>query len=491
MLTWLSNIPIFQRLFLAFALAALLPAIIIVRVLGVSIQFLGSHGGQGLASSLQSETVIAVCASIVIVLVVGFLVNLTITRPLSQLAALSRKIRHGDTSARAGVVGHDEISIVATSINSMLDDIGRLVRETQGEHDYLHSQIERLVNEVSGVGEGDLRIQAAVTHESLGVLADSFNYMVEELSNLVIRVKSVAVEVENSTTATQQQMNRLVSTAMTQLQQINVTSRTIETMAEESLQVAERTQVLQDIARRARQGAQSGRTTVAQTLDGIGRIQANVQQTARQVQGLDERSQEINEIVEVITAIVNQTNRLALDAAIQAAMAGAHGKGFGAVAEDIRRLAERTKEQMSTITRIVKSARNDIELVSSSMHETERETSQGVHLAQGTEATISMIFSVVEQQAREIEQINTMMGHLFRSLQEVAAIMQGVSEVTQQGSSSTRMVAQEMQGLAHLAKQLRVSVEAFKLKDAVELGSGTDRSLMVSNGWPQADRRTR
>jgi len=84
-----------------------------------------------------------------------------------------------------------------------------------------------------------------------------------------------------------------------------------------------------------------------------------------------------------------------------------------------------------------------------------------------------------------------MMGHLFRSLQEVAAIMQGVSEVTQQGSSSTRMVAQEMQGLAHLAKQLRVSVEAFKLKDAVELGSGTDRSLMVSNGWPQADRRTR
>src|SRR5207237_3754204 len=103
----------------------------------------------------------------------------------------------GATSARARMSGHDEIFMVATSMNNMLDNIVRLIQNAQAQRDNLQAQVEKLVSEVSGVGEGDLRIQAEVTTDALGVLADSFNYMVEELSSLIVRVKMVSHEVEN------------------------------------------------------------------------------------------------------------------------------------------------------------------------------------------------------------------------------------------------------------------------------------------------------
>src|SRR6266699_1748000 len=133
-------------------------------------------------------------------------------------------------------------------------------------------------------------------------------------------------------------------------------------MADSSRQVADRARVLYNVAREARQTAQTGRDSVRQTVEGMGRINENVQETSNKVQTLGESSREINNIVEVISSIAHQTNRLALDAAIQAAMAGENGKGFGAVAADIRRLAERAKDEASSVARIVRSVREDIGL---------------------------------------------------------------------------------------------------------------------------------
>jgi len=152
----------------------------------------------------------------------------------------------------------------------------------------------------------------------------------------------------------------LVETGDIQLNQISHAAVEVEHMADSSRKVADRAEILYGVARDARQSAQGGRAAVQQAVEGIGRIHENVQETSSKVQTLGDRSREINNIVEVISTVAHQTNRLALDAAIQAAMAGENGKGFGAVAADIRRLAERTKEQASVIGRIVRSIREDI-----------------------------------------------------------------------------------------------------------------------------------
>src|SRR5579884_3268171 len=429
-------------------------------------------------NAITLTTVIAFLSTIMVVVAIGYVVNLTITRPLSELANLTRRISRGETAARATLVGRDEICMVASSMNSMLDNIVLLIQQTQLQRDLLQAQVEKLVSEVSGIGEGDLRVQAEVTADALGVLADSFNYMVEELGSLVVRVKKVATEVEKFTTIILDRMTTLVETGDAQITQIEEAAMEVEHMAASSRQVAERSQVLYEVARDARKDAQIGRESLALAVEGIGRISENVQATAGKVQVLGERSREINNIVEVISGIAHQTNRLALDAAIQAAMAGDNGKGFGAVAADIRRLAERSKEQTNIITRIVRSVLEDINTASLAMSETERETSIGTQLAQEAGRSLEAIFPVVERQASEIEIINQMANQQLQSSHSIAQIMQSVSESTQQNSATTRMAAEQMEHMARLAEQLLASVEAFKLRE-----EETD-SYLQNNGLP-------
>jgi methyl-accepting chemotaxis protein len=430
------------------------------------------------------STAIAFIATLIVILSAGYLVNLTITRPLRQLASLTRRIAKGDTTARAKVSGHDEIYMVATSMNNMLDNIVHLIQEAQAQRDILQAQVEKLVSEVSGVGEGDLRIQAEVTADALGVLADSFNYMIEELSSLIVRVKMVAREVENSTTMTYERMTQLVEADDIQIQQITGAAVEVERMADSSRQVADRARVLYNVAREARQTAQNGRQSVRQTVEGMGRINENVIETSTKVQTLGESSREINNIVEVISNIAHQTNRLALDAAIQAAMAGENGKGFGAVAADIRRLAERAKDQASMIARIVRSVGEDIAAAAIAMRDTERETSTGSKLAQEAGVALESIFSVVERQAHEIEIINQMATQQLQSSGAVVQIMQGVSESTQQSSASTRDAAQNMERLARLAEQLLASVEAFKLRESQSYFAPTSNVTITPENEP-------
>jgi len=411
------------------------------------------------------STVISLFCVVLVVLATGYIVNLTITQPLRQLASLTRRISRGDTSARARIAGRDEISTVASSMNSMLDNIVRLIQETQSQRDALQTQVEKLVSEVSGVGEGDLRIQAEVTSDALGVLADSFNYMVEELGALIVRVKSVAQEVEDSTIAILDHMGQLVETGDVQLNQIAQSTVEVEHMANSSRQVADRSQTLYSVAQDARRNAQGGREAVQQAVEGMGRIHQNVQTTANKVQTLGENSREINNIVEVISSIAHQTNRLALDAAIQAAMAGENGKGFGAVAADIRRLAERSKDQASSIARIVRSIREDIGAAAVSMQDTERETFAGTQLTQEAGTALESIFSAVEYQAREIESINQAAVQQLQASSNVVQIMRSISNSTQQSNISTRSASQNTERLARLVEQLRASTEAFKLRD--------------------------
>lgn len=403
--------------------------------------------------------------SIVIILVIWYIVHRTITQPLRQLATLTKRIATGEISARAKIMGRDEIYMVASSMNTMLDNIVRLIQDAQLQRDNLQAQVEKLVNEVSGVGEGDLRIQAEVTADTLGVLADSFNYMVEELASLIIRVKNVAHEVENSAALILDRMTLLVKSGDIQMQQISDAATGVTRMADSSQQIAKRAQVLYKIAHETRQDVHSGRGSMQQAIEGMGRIRENVEATAEKVHVLGERSREVDEIGVVISSIAHQTNRLALDAAIQAAIAGEEGKSFGAVAADIRRLAERAKNEASMIGRVVRSIREDIAAVAIAMQDTKHETSVGAKLTQEASTTLTSIFSAIERQAGEIATINSMTTQQLQSSSAIVQVMRGVSTSTQQSGDSTHQASQNMERLARLVEQLRASVEAFKLRE--------------------------
>jgi len=443
--------------------------------------------GPSLSQPVLIATAIALFFVVFIILFAALIVNSTITRPLHRLAWLTERIVAGDTSARAETPGRDEINQVAKSMNMMLDNIVRLLQITRNQHADLQAQVEKLLNEVSGVGEGDLRIEAEVTAGALGALADSFNYMVEELSNLIVRVQTVAAEVEGGTTMTLERTAQLVMSADVQINQIIQAAREVEHMAGVSRQVAERAQSLHKTAVDARQTAQVGRQSVQSTVEGIGRIQDHVQATSSKVQTLGERSRTINNVIEIIASIAHQTNRLSLDAAIQAAMAGESGRGFRAVADDIRRLAENAKAQTYSITQLIRAVREDIGAVAISMRDTERETLAGTTVAQQAGKSLDALFSVVEMQAQEITVINQSARQQSISSNTVMQIMRAVSDSTQQNSATTHSVAQSMERLASQAQQLQSSVGAFKLRnDRIDnvLGKNALNGPSNRNQWP-------
>lgn len=421
--------------------------------------------GPSLTNPLLIYTGAAVLFTLLAVVAAGFLVNSTIVNPLNRLVALTKRIAQGETRVRATIQGNDEIHQVAKSMNGMLDVIVHLMQEAQSRHADLQAHIEKLVHEVSGAGEGDLRIQAEVESNELGVLASSFNLMAEDLSTLVVNVKTLTRGVQHAILQLFGYIEQLVDHTDLQIQHIGRATSEMENMATSSHKVAERAQNLSSVAHQARQVAQGGRSAVKQTFDGMERINTNVHATSAKVSSLGERSREINNIVEVISGIAHQTNRLALDASIQAAMAGENGKGFGAVAADIRRLAERAREQAMMIGQLLRSILDDIQAATLSIQETEQEAASGTHLTRQVGIALEAIFSVVERQASEIEATNQVVKQHLESSVLVAQLMQHVSESAQQSSESTHEATRQMERLAQLAGQLLTSVEVFKVRE--------------------------
>jgi methyl-accepting chemotaxis protein len=440
-------------------------------------------------SEIMPVQIATVLAILLIIAVIGFtaaLVNATISRPLRQLATLTTKIAQGDTSQRVHVEGRDEIQMVALSMNNMLNSIVQLIKEAEMRHTTLQMQVERLIGEVSGAGQGDLRVQATVSSDSLGVLASFFNYMVSELGVLVINFKTLANEVERATLQTYDDMAQLVDSADKQIEQITSATTNISEMANTSRVVAQRVQVLSQVGGRVYQTTQSGRNAVLRTVEGMGHINSDVHLSATKVQQLAEHSQEISDIVKIISGIAHQTNRLALDASIQAALAGENGKAFRAVADDIRRSAEVAKTQTNKIERIVKQLLEDIESVTLSIQDTETEAATGAQLSREAGAAFEAIVSAIEYQSREIEMINQAAQQQLQTSSSVAQVMRGVSSSTLQSSQSIREEAKRMERVAQLAEQLLVSAEVFKLRDDQDIFAQTNHEHIVTQqAFPQ------
>jgi methyl-accepting chemotaxis protein len=419
----------------------------------------------GQVNGLLIATIIAIACIFLVVGTIGYSANFTIARPLRQLAFLTRRISQGDTSARVQVTGSDEIALVASSINTMVDSIVQLIQETQGQREALQSWIDQLVSEVNSIGAGNLRVQAQVTTTPLGILARSFNYMVKELSGLVERIKISAHAVHHSTEFIFHSMSQIVKTSDVQLKHINQAKIELMTMAQSSRQVASRVTMLSNASEEEQLIISRGRIAVKKSAEAMQNMHKNMQETAHKVKTLDEHSREINNILSVLSSIAQQTNSFAYGAASQAAIVGENGKGFSAVAADIQRLAERVDSQVSSISQIVLTVREEILQTSIELLETEQKCSVGTLLILNAGGSLETIFSSIERQAEEISSINQMTSQQLQAFSSVEHMIQNISSSAQQVNKQAREATWNVESLARLVEALRNSVEVFELRE--------------------------
>jgi methyl-accepting chemotaxis protein len=410
----------------------------------------------------------------VLILVTVIPLNTAIQRMIrermSALADVCRDYVGGDQTVRAMISGEDEFGGLAASLNMLLDNQSGASASALGgvstnDAGALQAQIEKLLQEVSAVGDGDLRVQAEVTPDTLGVLADSFNYMIEELAKVVGRVQSTAVQVTNATRRILDRSAELAQASETQVKQIAQTTEAVEALANFIQNVARNAQMSVEAAQDALKNAATGQQAVRQTIEGMMLIRENVQETSKKIKRLGERSNEIGEIVRIIEDIADQTNLLALNAAIQSAMAGEHGRGFAVVADEIRLLAERSTESTKRIATLVKSIQGDTHEVVVAMEDSTQEVVKGSQLADDAGRSLNSIYGAVERQTKMIEDIARAANEQTTVSEAVAVAMSRISEITRQTDAGTQEAAVSVSYLAELSEQLRASVSTFHLPE--------------------------
>ncbi|SNS23176.1 twitching motility protein PilJ [Noviherbaspirillum humi] len=337
--------------------------------------------------------------------------------------------------------------------------------EAKATNDQTQSAILRLMNELQEVADGDLTVQATVSEDITGAIADSVNYTVEELRGLVGRVTRTAEQVTAASDQAQDISSALLAASQKQSREIQETGQAVLEMAVQITDVSRSANESAEVAQQSVAAAEEGAKAVEDAIKGMNEIREQIQETSKRIKRLGESSQEIGEITELISDITEQTNVLALNAAIQAASAGEAGRGFSVVAEEVQRLAERSAEATKQIGALVRTIQTDTHDAVAAMEKSTQGVVEGAKLSDAAGAALLEIRRISNRLADLIRDISSATEHQATSANSVARNIQNILTVTEQAQEGTQQTAHSIRELSTLAEELKNSVSRFRISD--------------------------
>ncbi len=404
-------------------------------------------------------------AAVLLGVLIAFGLARGLTGQVNHIMDLLGAMGMGDFSARTEVVSNDELGQMATALNAMLDNITLLI-QSQEERDSIQEAIMKLMGEISDLTQGDLTARAEVTEDMTGAIADSFNTMAEQFGDIVRQVKNATLAVDGTASDVSKLTVDLATKNIDQTKQVDAAIHSINEIAESIRQVSQNAAKSADVSLASRANAREGAEAVEKTNLAMDEIREQINETARSIKRLGESSMEIGNVVEIINNIADRTSILALNASIQAAMAGDAGHGFAVVAEEVQRLAESSSNSTKQIEMLVKSIQSEIKDVSNRMDESIRRVVQGSQLADGAYGKLQEIEAVSNQLADLIASITQAAAKQVQMSEGVVESMVAVGGVSNETSKISQDTAMLMNTLNKTAHELREAVEIFKVEIA-------------------------
>lgn len=414
-------------------------------------------------ASLVLKVVLAVgIVSILLAVFIAAKLSRGLTNQVDHIMGLLDEIGRGNFQARTKVVSNDELGVMASTLNGMLDNITILI-QSQEERDTIQESIMKLLEEISALTDGDFTGRAVVTEDMTGAIADSFNAMADQFSDIISKVKVATESVDITSEQVARQTMTLAQKNMEQVKGVAGAVQAIEQMAQSIRAVAANAQRSATVSRQSRVNAQEGALAVTETNKAMADIREQINETARSIKRLGESSLEIGNIVQIIDDIADRTSILALNASIQAAMAGEAGHGFAVVADEVQRLADNSSNSTKQIDVLVKSIQNEIKEVSNRIDDGISKVVQGSKLADGAHAKLQEIEKVSNDLAELIEAITEATTEQVHVSETISQTMKEVGEISRESSLSSQDTATSMNVLSKTARDLHSAVEVFKL----------------------------
>jgi twitching motility protein PilJ len=394
-----------------------------------------------------------------------------VSRSVRDLQSNFEQVAQGNMAARATVSSQDELGVLSSSFNYMLQSVitsnseaQRKARDMELAKDELQRQVIRLLDDVEGAARGDLTVKAEVTADVLGAVADSFNLTIDSLRQIVQQVQVAAVQVNQGSTESEAFARRLSSDALSQAEELAVTVNSVQMMTASIKRVAESARESEEVARTASSTALKGGEAVDRTVAGIQEIRETVAESTRKVKRLAESSQQISQIVSVISQIASRTNLLALNASIEAARAGESGKGFAIVADEVRQLADRSAKALKEIEHIVLQIQSETGSVMAAMEQGTQQVIAGTKLAEQAKRSLDDIIQVSNRIDALVRSITSDTIEQRETSKAVTEVMQSVEIQAQSTSQEAQKVSSSLENLVVVARNLLTYVERFKVE---------------------------
>ncbi|MBD2742203.1 methyl-accepting chemotaxis protein [Coleofasciculus sp. FACHB-1120] len=470
-----ENAPLSKKPLIAAAAAGIVSAVVVALVSFISASAAPQDSKTSTISHLRNTSWVmslaAGAATFGTTLALGRITTRQIKKTTEDLHSQFDSVSGGNFNAQATVYSEDEFGALAAGFNQMArviltttSEAQRKAEEQEQAKEDLQRQVIRLLDDVEGAARGDLTVQAEVTADVLGAVADSFNLTIQNLREIVQQVKMAARQVSKGATDSEVFARGLSSDALRQAEELAVTLNSVQVMTGSIQRVAENAREAEEVARAASATALKGGESVERTVAGILQIRETVAETTRKVKRLAESSQEISKIVALISGIASRTNLLALNASIEAARAGEAGRGFAVVADEVRQLADRAAKALKEIEQIVLQIQSETGSVMMAMEEGTQQVIDGTKRAEQAKRSLEDIIQVSNRIDALVRSITADTVEQTETSSAVAQVMQSVELTAQETSQEAQRVSTALQNLVGVARDLLTSVERFRIE---------------------------